>query len=152
MPTNFLRTPTRPDASATRGAVRAAGEARLMRLTAGRVVIDVELADTASAALLWAALPLRSAAEPWGETLHFELPVRMGRDRGARINGRLGDVYYWPEQRRIMVPFGATPISRPGEIRLPQPLNVVGRLLGQPEALRAVRTGEMVALERMTGR
>ena len=117
MPTNILR----KAADSRRPLRRAAREMqgpRLALLTAGGVSIRIELAETATADLVWQALPLNSTAETWGAALHFETPLEVGRDRTAKVNGVPGEIYFWVEDDRIIVPFGPTPISRPGECRL----------------------------------
>ena len=121
---------------------------RFMVLSAGAVQLTVKLAATATAERIWAALPLFGVAEPWGASIHFQLPIATGRDRTARLQARLGDVCYWSEERRVIVPFGATPISRAGEIRMPSPVNVFGSAIGDVGVLQSVRVGEKVTLSR----
>ncbi|MCB1507158.1 MAG: hypothetical protein KDJ47_19510 [Hyphomicrobiaceae bacterium] len=106
------------------------------------------LRDTATADRIWQSLPLFAAAEPWGESIHFEIPVSSGRDRAARINGTLGEICYWPDERRIIIAYGPTPLSRPGEIRMPVPVNIVADTLGDVGDLRLVRPGEKISLLR----
>lgn len=143
MPTNILR--NRPVPQGKPG--DAGGhQPRRVLITAGRVSIRVELYDTPTAARLWAALPLRSVAETWGRSIHFETPIETGRERGARINGVRGEIYYWSEERRVLIGFGPTPISRPNEIRLPQPCNVLGRALDDVDAFDRVTPGEKVSI------
>ncbi|MDX2289494.1 MAG: cyclophilin-like family protein [Hyphomicrobiaceae bacterium] len=121
-----------------------------MRLSVGRFTVFIDLADTQAGQLLGVALPLFSKAEPWGDCLHFEVPLRFGRDRTARLNGRLGDVYLWAEESRILLPFGMTPISHDGEVRLPAPCNVLGTL-SDWAVLRGVHPSDKVTLERDGG-
>ena len=145
MPTNILRKAA--DARKPQPKVPRSGSApRYAVLTAGRVSVRIELADTPTADLVWRALPLHSTAETWGKAVHFETPLETGRDRTARINGVAGDIYFWVEDDRIIVPFGATPISRPGEIRLPSPANVWARALDDVTALAGVQPGQKVSL------
>ena len=148
MPTEFPRSRNRPAARPPPQRPPLAGSDRIVDLAIGSRRLPLLLAATPTADRIWMALPLYSTAEPWGDVVHFTLPIRSGRERGARTNGLLGEVYYWPDEQRLILPFGPTPISRIGEIRLPQPINAVGRLIDDVEALRAVRPGEKVSLER----
>ncbi len=158
MPTNYLRrgskAPPRshPPPDRAQHEVPPQGQAGSLgvRLTAGQVVVAIRLAQTEAVRALLAALPLFSKAEPWGECVHFEIPLRLGRDRTARRNGRLGEVYLWTEESRILLPFGPTPISRAGEVRLPAPCNVIGEI-DDWAALKGVRPSDKVHLERETG-
>ncbi|HXF54857.1 MAG TPA: cyclophilin-like family protein, partial [Hyphomicrobiaceae bacterium] len=118
-------------------------------LTAGRGSIRLKLLDTPTAARVWAALPLYSALEPWGESIHFEVPIETGRERGARLNGAPGEVFFWIGEDRVLIPYGRTPISRPGEIRLPHPCNLWAEALDDVGLLKAARPGEKVALKRI---
>lgn len=147
MPTNILRK------SATRKAQtvkeRRTSARRLAQLTAGSITIRIELADTPTADIVWQGLPLYSTAETWGASLHFETPLEAGRDRTARLNGIPGEIYFWVEEDRIIIPFGRTPVSRPGESRLQRPSNLWARALDDVTALSVVTPGEKVSLVAM---
>lgn len=146
MPTNILR-----NASQQRPTkVRTSTETRRVVLTAGIVSLEIELCGGDTTGRLIAALPLFSTAELWGKTIHFEVPVRSGRDRTARLNALIGEVYFWAEEERIIVPFGPTPISRDGECRLPAPCNLIGRIVGDPSSLDVVTPGERATLKAQT--
>lgn len=148
MPTNLLREKhgaVRPDEAAARRRAKPASERRIL-ITAGRVMLRAQLLDTPTADRVWHALPIYSTAEPWGQAIHFETPVESGRERGARQLGEPGDIYYWVEDDRVMIVFGRTPISRPGEMRLPRPCNLWARALDDVGVLKAVRPGEKVSV------
>lgn len=148
MPTDILRARSKASsARAPRSAVRQPDE-RIIVLRAGRASIRARLAATATADLIWAALPVFSTAEFWGEAIHFEIPVFCGRDRTARLQGRAGDLCFWCQERRVIVAFGPTPISRPDEIRMPSPVNVFALAIDDIRGLRGVRVGEKVSLLR----
>ena len=143
MPTNILRkaSDTRPPARP-----RAAAGARTAVLSVGRVSLRLQLMATDTADRVWAALPIHSTAETWGACIHFETPVETGRDRTAKLNGAPGEIYFWSEDDRILIPFGPTAISRPGECRLPRPCNVWATTADDVTALGAIRPGEKISL------
>jgi hypothetical protein len=143
MPTNLLRK-TSPPARSVSGQKR--GGLRRILIKAGRVAIRAELLPTPTADRIWAALPLYSTAETWGQAIHFETPVETGRERGARMLARSGEICFWIEQDRVLIAFGATPISRPGEIRLPSPCNVWANALDDVTLLNDVAPGEKVSV------
>ena len=143
MPTNVLRQQQRPPAPEPRAPSAAL---RVAVLTAGRVSIRIVLAATETADRVWRALPLHSTAETWGRSVHFEVPVDTGRDRTARLNGVIGDIYFWVEDDRILVPFGPTPVSARDGCRLPRPCNVWATALDDVRALHAVQSGEKISL------
>ena len=61
----------------------------------------------------------------------------------------LGDLGYWPPGRAFCIFFGPTPASRGTECRPASPVNVFGRVEGDPKVFKAVRAGERVRLERV---
>ena len=145
MPTNILRRA----ADQRKPRAKPAGDPfapRIAILTAGRVAVRIELAATSTADLVWQALPLHSTVETWGQSLQIPTPLESGRDRTAKVLGAVGDIYFWVEHDRIVVPFGPTPISRPGECRLQSPANVIGRALDDVRAFVAVTPGEKASL------
>jgi hypothetical protein len=146
MPTNFLRKAADKRSPLRKGDGRKGRGPRRALLTAAGVSIRVEFADTPTADLIWRALPLHSTGEPWGQSVHFKVPVHAGRDRTAKLNGMKGEIYFWVEDDRVLVPFGPTPISRPGECRLPSPANVWAHTLDDVSAFGRVRPGGKVSL------
>lgn len=145
MPTNILRNrPAAPQANARGGT--AIAPRRTVVIRAGRVAVRAELAATPTADRIWAALPIFSTAETWGASLHFEIPVESGRDRTARTTARIGDVYFWSGEERILIVFGRTPISRAGEVRLPSPCNVWATAIDDVTPLKDIAPGEKVSV------
>jgi len=119
MPTHILRNrkpapePGKvPRTGRSRHGAAHAMPARVAIFRIGPVDLRVELAPSHTAERFWAMLPLYSKAEPWGQVIHFEIPVEIGRDRSARLNARPGEIYLWAEEDRILLPFGPSPISR----------------------------------------
>lgn len=142
MPTNILR--NRPKTRAEE--LPKSGAIRRVSIKAGRVSLRAELLDTPTAARIWASLPLFSTAETWGLSIHFETPVETGRERTARVLASPNDIYFWSDENRVLIAFGRTPISRPGEIRLPRPCNVWAAALDDVAALSVVTPGEKVSM------
>ena len=123
---------------------------RMVRITAGRVVLAARLRQTRTAELIWLALPLHSVAEPWGQCLHFEIPIESGRERTARWNVTAGEIAYWPDDERVMIGYGPTPISRPTEIRLMAPCNIWADALDDTRQLARVRIGDRVEVAELS--
>lgn len=136
-----------PGANAA-GSTGATAERRAV-MRAGRVSLTLSLHPTQTADLIWRALPLHGIAETWGASLHFDTPLRSGRDRTARLNARPGDVCFWSEDERIIVVWGPTPISRPNEIRLMRPCNVWANVIEDAACLAVVTPGEKIVLQRL---
>lgn len=148
MPTDILRRSPRASGGPARQAQGGDAGARLIEVKFDRGLLIARLVASETADRIWQALPLHGTAERWGEAVHFEVPVAGGRDRSARLNGRLGEIYYWPQERRVIIPFGPTPISRPGEMRLPAPVNVLATIDSEAGVLQDCRPGEKVSVAR----
>lgn len=148
MPTNLIRPlPTGAGTQSGKKNARKTQGRQLLTLEAPGVRLQLNLLDTATAARIAGAVPVFGFAEPWGACVHFKLPIASGRERGARINGQLGEVYYWMGEDRILIPFGPTPISRPNEIRLPEPSNPWATIVGDPKVLQRVAPGAKITLK-----
>lgn len=145
MPTNILRNTIRKISQTVRPDAIRAGRRRI-QLNVGSVSIEAELLATATADRIWAALPIYSSAETWGQSIHFEVPVESGREPDARDLSRLGDICFWSEDDRIIIAFGPTPISAPGEHRLPRACNVWAKALDNLSPLKTVTPGEKVSV------
>ena len=134
--------------AATTGSAGPAGPARRIRITAGSVQAEADLNDSATADAVWDALPITAPASTWGDEIYFAIPVRLAEEN-ARETVDLGDLGYWPPGSAFCIFFGPTPASRGREIRPASPVNVLGKLAGDPTRFKQVRSGEPVTLERL---
>jgi hypothetical protein len=121
---------------------------RQIRIKAGSVAAPAELNDTKTAEAIWQALPFSSKVNTWGEEIYFSTPLKMELEDGQEVV-KLGDLGYWPPGKAFCIFFGATPISRRGEIRAASMVNIFGRLIGDPKVFREVKDGEKVVVERV---
>jgi len=121
---------------------------RRIRITAGSVAADAVLDDSATSGLVWDALPLAVAGETWGDEIYFRIPVNAKPEK-PRETVELGDLGYWPPGSAFCIFFGRTPSSQGEEIRPASPVNVFGRLTGDPTIFRTVRSGTQVRVERI---
>jgi hypothetical protein len=121
---------------------------RSIRITAGSVAADAVLDDSATSGLVWDALPLAVAGETWGDEIYFRIPVNAKPEK-PRETVELGDLGYWPPGSAFCIFFGRTPSSQGEEIRPASPVNVFGRLTGDPTIFKTVRSGTQVRVERI---
>jgi hypothetical protein len=96
---------------------------------------------------IWEKLPLESRANRWGEEVYFTIPVEMDEEN-PQETVEVGDIGYWPPGRGFCIFFGPTPISRGGEIRPADPVNVFGKIIGDPKIFKKVRNGDKIRVER----
>jgi hypothetical protein len=97
----------------------------------------VELNSSATAQKLLAVLPVRSSARTWGEEVYFDISLDLP-DEEPVATVPPGTVAYWKPGRALCLFFGQKPAS---------PVNVVGRMLGNPRDLAAVKPGDQVRVE-----
>jgi len=124
--------------------------ARKIRITAGQVTATATLTENGTAAAIWEALPIEARGSTWGDEIYFSIPVQRAEE-DARETVELGDLGYWPPGTAFCIFFGPTPASRGDEIRPASPVNVFGRVDGDPLAFKQVASGSRVRLERLDG-
>ncbi|MFG2824134.1 cyclophilin-like fold protein [Kitasatospora sp. NPDC048365] len=107
-----------------------------------------ELRSTPTAEALWAALPIVSRANTWGEEVYFDTSISVEREPDAEQVVEPGTVAFWTDGDSLALPYGPTPISRDGECRLASACNVLGTLHQDPQVLRTVRSGDSIRVER----
>ncbi|MFZ2446083.1 MAG: cyclophilin-like fold protein [Syntrophobacteraceae bacterium] len=120
---------------------------RRIQIRAGAISLAAELNDSPTALALYEALPIAARASTWGDEIYFKVPVDQRLDETAAELVEMGDLGYWPTGRAFCVFFGPTPVSRGAEIRPASAVNVVGRVIGDPRALKAVREGDLIELD-----
>jgi hypothetical protein len=119
-----------------------------MNMSIGDVLIRVELFDTPTAAALYQAAPFEAKASTWGEEVYFTTPISQAREPDARAVVEPGELAFWPDGDAIAIGFGRTPISQGNECRLASPCNIWGRALDDVKALKSVRSGAAIRVER----
>lgn len=122
-------------------------EVRAIVITAGQVSAEARLNESKTAAAIWDVLPIEAKAETWGDEIYFDVGVTAASEAPKEVV-ESGDLGYWPPGRAFCIFFGPTPMSRGDEIRPASPVNVVGRLVGDPKVFETVRAGTRVTLRR----
>ncbi len=121
---------------------------RRIRILAGDVQTMAELNDTHTADAIWGTLPISAEANTWGDEIYFSIPVKL-KEENAQTVVSLGDLGYWPRGPAFCIFFGPTPVSKGQEIRPASPVNVFGRVTGDPKVFKKVRDGQIVTVEQV---
>lgn len=119
-----------------------------LRVSIGKMSVEIELADTPNARAVHEAAPFQSQAQTWGEEVYFSTPVGAKLEPGARQIVDPGTACFWTEGNALALPFGRTPLSTDGRPKLANPCNVLGRIAGDPSILGTVKAGDPVKVER----
>ena len=116
-----------------------------IRITAGQVSADATLNDSETAKAIQAALPIEGTAQTWGDEIYFSIGVNaQPEDPQAAVD--LGDLAYWPPGAAFCIFFGPPPMSTGDEIRPASPVNVFGKIDGDPTVFKSVRSGTTVTI------
>ena len=122
---------------------------RRIKITAAPVAMEAELNQSQTAQQIWDVLPIEARGNTWGDEIYFSIPVESTTDNAQEVV-ELGDLAYWPPGTAFCIFFGPTPMSRGAEIRPASPVNVVGKLIGEPEAFKQVNDGTVVKIEKIS--
>lgn len=120
---------------------------RRIRISAGSVEVDALLNGSKTAQAIWDALPLSAKAETWGDEIYFSIPPTLKPENPQAVV-ELGDLGYWPPGQAFCIFFGPTPVRQGTEIRPASPVNVFGRVVGDPKVFKKVRSGTTVSVAR----
>ena len=121
---------------------------RKIRILIRDLEVEAELNDSKTADLLWEAMPIEGKGNLWGQEIYFSIPVRTGLEKGAREIVSAGELGYWPTGHAFCIFFGPTPASHGDEIRAASAVNVIGKVLSDPNVFKKVKDGEKVRLEK----
>lgn len=119
---------------------------RQVLIRAGNVTIRARLLATPTADRIWRALPIYAAVQTWGKEVYFRTPVSHDLEPDARLVVSKGEIAFWPDGDAIAIGFGATPISKRGEIRFTSKCNVWAIALDDVDQLRGVYPGEEISV------
>ena len=118
-----------------------------IKIKAGNIEVAAGLNDTKTAQVIWDALPIEGHASTWGDEIYFSIPLSLEPEEPREVVS-MGDLAYWPPGTAFCLFFGPTPMSRGQEIRPASPVNVFGRIIGDPAVLKQVASGADITVEK----
>jgi uncharacterized protein len=120
-----------------------------IRIMVGSVQLDAELKSTKTAQEVYAALPVQSSVNTWGEEFYFKLAGVKDYRETATTQVKVGDVAFWGAGQVLAIFFGRTPMSM-GQDPVPADrVNVIGHILGDATILRRVMDVSTIRIERI---
>ena len=119
---------------------------RRIEIITGGVTVTATLNESATADAIWSALPIEARGNTWGDEIYFGIPVFVDQASDAKAVVELGDLGYWEPGHAFCLFFGPTPMGRGSEIRPASPVNVFGKIEGDPTVLKQVPSGTKVRI------
>ncbi len=116
-------------------------------IKAENIKIDAELNDSKTAQNIWDALPIEGRVNIWGDEIYFSIPVDVGLENAKEVVSE-GDLGYWPPGSAFCIFFGLTPASQGDEIRPASPVNIFGKIIGDPKVFKKVSSGAKIIIEK----
>jgi len=121
---------------------------RNILISVGGVEVEAVLNDAHTADLIYEALPIEETYSTWGDEIYFGIPIEASLENGQEVV-EVGDLGYWPPGHAFCIFYGRTPASQGDEIRPASPVNVVGKVMGDPKVFKKVaRSGDRIRLEK----
>ncbi|HUU40724.1 MAG TPA: cyclophilin-like fold protein [Desulfatiglandales bacterium] len=118
-----------------------------MTITTEDLKVEASLNDSKTAQNIWDALPIEGRANTWGDEIYFSIPVDVGLENAKAVVSE-GDLGYWPPGSAFCIFFGPTPASEDKEIRPASPVNIFGKVIGDPKVFKKVRSGAKITIEK----
>ena len=110
------------------------------------ISIDAVLNDSETANKIKKILPISNSVNTWGDEIYFSIGVNDGEIDSKKVV-ELGDLGYWPPGNAFCLFFGLTPASEDDKIMPASPVNVIGKILGDLEILKSIKSGDKVSID-----
>ena len=117
-----------------------------VKLTINQIALVAELRNTPTAESIYAALPITSTAQTWGDEVYFSVPVHVELEADARDVVEAGEWAFWVAGDCIAIGYGLTPVSQGDEIRLADRTNIWADCQDDLQQLHHVRAGDTIRL------
>ena len=109
------------------------------------ISIDAVLNDSETANKIKKILPISNSVNTWGDEIYFSIGVNDDENDSKEVV-ELGDLGYWPPGNAFCLFFGLTPASEGDKIMPASPVNVIGKILGDLEILKSIKSGDKVVI------
>lgn len=116
-------------------------------ITVKDVKMSAELNDSNTAQKIWKVLPIEGSVNTWGDEIYFSIAVNVGLENAKAVVSE-GDLGYWPPGNAFCIFFGLTPASQGDEIRPASPVNIFGKIIGDPKVFKKVSSGAKIIIEK----
>jgi hypothetical protein len=119
-----------------------------IKITAGKITVNAQLADTALGKAIAAKLPIETTPNEWGDEFYFGIPVRSGLDETATSKVKVGDIGFWPPGNAMAIFFGPTPMSSGSDPVPASAVCMIGRITDDATLLRKASGARTIRIEK----
>ncbi len=126
-----------------------APEKKRIRISVGGVRLEAELKTNKTAESVYAALPVDTALNVWGEEFFCKVPGVKDFRETATTQVKVGDVAWWGPGEVLAIFFGRTPMSMGPDPVPADRVNVIGRIVGDSTVLREAYQAATIRIERL---
>jgi len=98
---------------------------------------------------VYAALPIESSFNSWGEEFYFKIPGVKDHRETATTQVKAGDVAFWGAGEVLAIFFGRTPMSVGPDPVPADRVNVIGRVIGDAAVLRQAMGATRIRVEKI---
>jgi len=113
------------------------------------IQLEAELNNSKTAEKIWDLLPIEGRVNTWGDEIYFSIGAKIELEKDAREVVSMGELGYWPPGEAFCIFFGRTPASQGDEIRAASAVNIFGKIIGNPEVLKKVRSGSKIIIQKI---
>ena len=92
-------------------------------------------------------MPIEGQVNTWGDEIYFSIGENIELEKNADEVVSMGDLAYWPPGKAFCIFFGTTPASHGNDIRAASPVNVFGKVVGDPTVLKQVSSGAKIKIQ-----
>lgn len=122
--------------------------AKRIRILVGGLKLEAELKSTKTAEAIYAALPVESPFQTWGEEFYFPIPGVKDNRETATTQVKVGDLAFWGVGGVLAIFFGRTPMSLGPDPVPADRVNVIGKIIGDATVLRQAFNAAKIRVER----
>jgi hypothetical protein len=122
--------------------------AKRIRILVGGLKLEAELKSTKTAEAIYAALPVESPFQTWGEEFYFPIPGVKDNRETATIQVKVGDLAFWGVGGVLAIFFGRTPMSLGPDPVPADRVNVIGKIIGDATVLRQAFGSTKIRVEK----
>lgn len=108
-------------------------------------IFSIEFKNSPTAQYVYKKLPIAGNVQRWGDEIFFDIPfIDIPKDDSTTQYLEEGDIALWTKGSALAIFFGPTPESHEDQIYSPDPVVVIGKVLGDLAKLKDTVEGDFI--------